>query len=153
MALQTVQQSSVIDALRRNGFKATPQRVAICIFALGSREHPSAQRIYREVKKLHPTVSLATVYKTLQVLRQLELVQKLIFSEGESRFDSYMEPHLNVVCLQCGEVIDIKDHSTREIIARAAAKTRYTVTEQRFDIYGICAKCKMGRELPARRIQ
>jgi Fur family peroxide stress response transcriptional regulator len=151
MALQTLQHSSVIDALRRNGFKATPQRIAICNFALGSREHPSAQRIYREVRKSHPTVSLATVYKTLQVLRKLRLVQELTFPEGESRFDSYVEPHLNVVCMQCGEVIDINDRSTREIVARAAAKTRYTVTEQHFDIYGICQKCKGRRKLTPRQ--
>lgn len=141
MALQTLQ-SSVIDALRRNGFKATPQRIAICSYALGSREHPTAQRVYKEVKKTHPTVSLATVYKTLQVLRQLHLVQELSFPEGENRFDSYVEPHLNVVCVQCGEVIDINDRSTREIVKKAAAKTRYTVTDQRFDIYGFCEKCK-----------
>jgi Fur family peroxide stress response transcriptional regulator len=147
MALETLPNSSVIDALRRNGFKATPQRIAICGFALGSREHPTAQRIYREVKKVHPTVSLATVYKTLQVLRQLHLVQELTFPESRSRFDSYMEPHLNIFCVQCGEVVDIKDHSTREIVARAAAKTKYTVTEQRFDIYGICEKCKGRRKL------
>ena len=142
MALQTAQHPSVIDALRRNGFKATPQRIAICNFALSRREHPSAQRLYRQVKKVHPTVSLATVYKTLQVLKQLHLVQELTFPEGESRFDSYMEPHLNVFCVKCGEVVDISDNSAREIVARAAAKTRYTVTEQRFDIYGICQKCK-----------
>jgi Fur family peroxide stress response transcriptional regulator len=147
MALQTLPHSSVIDALRRKGFKATPQRIAICGFALGSREHPTAQRIYREVKRVHPTVSLATVYKTLRILKQLHLVQELAFPEGESRFDSYVEPHLNVVCMGCGEVIDINDRSAREIVARAAAKTRYTVTEQRFDIYGICEKCKGRRKL------
>jgi len=74
------------------------------------------------------------------------LVQELTFPEGESRYDPNMEPHLNVLCLQCGEVIDLKDHSTREIITRVAAKTRYTVTEQRFDIYGICENCKRKRK-------
>jgi Fur family peroxide stress response transcriptional regulator len=150
MTLQTLPRPSVIDALRRNGFKATPQRIAICSFALSSREHPSAQRVYKEVKKVHPTVSLATVYKTLQVLRQLHLVQELTFPQGESRFDSYVEPHVNVVCVQCGEVIDINDRSARDIVARTAAKTKYTVTDQRFDIYGICAKCKGRKNLWAK---
>ena len=146
MTLQTLSNSSIIDALRRRGFKATPQRIAICRFALGSRDHPTAQRIFREVKKVHPTVSLATVYKTLQILTELHLVQELAFPNEENRFDSFVEPHLNVVCVRCGEVIDINDSSTREIVLRAAAKTRYTVTEQRFDIYGICQKCKGRRK-------
>jgi Fur family transcriptional regulator, peroxide stress response regulator len=67
--------AATIEALRIKGYKATPQRIAICRIALHSREHPSALSIYDEVKKVHPTVSLATVYKTLQVLRDLDLVQ------------------------------------------------------------------------------
>jgi Fur family peroxide stress response transcriptional regulator len=147
MTLQALSNSSIIDALRRKGFKATPQRIAICSFTLGSREHPTVQRIYKEVKKTYPTVSLATVYKTLQILKELHLVQELAFPQEESRFDSYVKPHLNVVCLRCGEVIDINDNSARDLIARTAAKTRYTVIEQRFDIYGICEKCKGRRRV------
>ena len=145
MTLETLPKASVINALRRNGFKATPQRIAICNFALNSREHPTAQEIYREVKKVYPTVSLATVYKTLQVLKELHLIQELAFS-GDKRFDSYMEPHLNIICMRCGEVLDINDHSVRDMVDRAAAKTKYTFTEQRFDIYGTCEKCKERRK-------
>ena len=68
--------ASAIEALRSRGYKATPQRIAICRIALNSRAHPSAQQVHAEVKKIHPTVSLATVYKTLEVLRDLDLVQE-----------------------------------------------------------------------------
>jgi Fur family peroxide stress response transcriptional regulator len=136
---------SIIDALRRKGYKATSQRIAICRFALASREHPTAKRIYGEIKKEHPTVSLATVYKTLQVLKELQLVQELAFPNGESRFDSYMKPHLNVICLRCGIVNDIDNPTAREMITRAAATARFTVTTQRLDIYGICERCKRRR--------
>ncbi len=68
---------AIIEALRKNGYKATSQRIAICRFALRGRNHPTAQRIYGEVKSVHPTVSLATVYKTLHVLKRLGLVQEL----------------------------------------------------------------------------
>ena len=145
MTLEMLPKVSVIDALRGNGFKATPQRIAICNFALGSRDHPTAQEIHREVKRVYPTVSLTTVYKTLQVLKQLHLIQELAFSGGE-RFDSHMEPHINVMCVRCGEVLDINDHSARDMVQRAAAKTRYTFTGQRFDIYGVCEKCKERRK-------
>ena len=145
MTLEVLPKVSLIDALRRNGFKATPQRIAICNFALSSRDHPTAQEIYGQVKKVYPTVSLTTVYKTLQVLKQLHLIQELPLSGGE-RFDSYMEPHINIMCVRCGEVLDINDRSARDMVERAAAKTRYTLTGQRFDIYGVCAKCKEGKK-------
>jgi Fur family peroxide stress response transcriptional regulator len=132
----------IINALRRKGYKATSQRVSICRFALSSREHPNAKRIYMEVKKEHPTVSLATVYKTLQVLKELRLVQELAFANSDSRFDSYMKPHLNIVCLRCGTINDVDDRIARDTIARASATARFTVTDQRLDIYGICEKCR-----------
>ncbi|MGD0424139.1 MAG: Fur family transcriptional regulator [Candidatus Bathyarchaeia archaeon] len=132
---------SIIEALRKKGYRATSQRIAICRFALDNREYPTARRIYTAVKKLHPTVSLATVYNTLQVLRELHLVQELSFVKGETRFDSNVAPHVNVVCLRCGTVSDVDDRVAREVVARATSKARFTVTGQRFDIYGICDKC------------
>jgi Fur family peroxide stress response transcriptional regulator len=133
--------SSIIQALRKQGYRATSQRIAICRFALDNREHPTAEKIYREVKRLHPTVSLATVYKTLQVLKDLRLVQDLVFAQGETKFDSNVAPHVNVVCLRCGIISDVDDQIARGVVARAVSRTRFTVTGQRFDIYGICERC------------
>jgi Fur family peroxide stress response transcriptional regulator len=130
-----------IEALRKKGYKATPQRIAICRFALQDRGHPTAQRIHDEVKKIHPTVSLATVYKTLQVLEELNLIQELNFPKGQARFDSYMKPHMNLVCLQCGNIKDLDELTTREIVERVATTTKFTATGQRLDVYGICQKC------------
>jgi Fur family peroxide stress response transcriptional regulator len=137
--------ASIIEGLRRKGYRATPQRIAICRFVVDGRKHPTAQSIYREIKKLHPTVSLATVYKTLQVLRELRLVQELAFPQSETRFDSNVAPHVNVVCLRCGIVSDVGDRLAREVVARVASITKFTVTGQRFDMYGICDKCDRRR--------
>ena len=132
----------IIQALRGKGYKATPQRIAICRFALSSREHPSVQRIYKEVKEIHPTVSLATVYKTLQILTELGLIQELDFPKTQARFDSYVEPHINLVCLRCGSIRDIDDPAAREMVARIAAKAEFTRKGQRLDIYGVCKTCR-----------
>jgi Fur family peroxide stress response transcriptional regulator len=140
----------IIEALRKKGYKATSQRIAICRFALRSRDHPTAQTVYREVKPVHPTVSLATIYKTLHVLKELRLVQELAFVDGETRFDSYMEPHANLVCRRCGNISDIDDPMTREMVARVAARARFTLIGQRLDIYGICQRCS-HRTKPASR--
>jgi Fur family peroxide stress response transcriptional regulator len=134
----------IIEAFRRKGYKATPQRIAICRFILGSREHPSAKRIYDEVKVIHSTVSLATVYKTLQILKELGQIQELGFPQGESRFDSNVKPHINLVCIKCGNIQDLDDHIAKEIVERVSSVTKFTAKEQRLDIYGICEKCSKG---------
>lgn len=135
--------SIIIDALRRRGYKATPQRIAICRLVLSNPEHPTARRIYDQVKRVHPTVSIATVYKTIQVLRELRLVQELTFTHSDTRFDSNVTPHLNVVCLRCGTVSDVNDQAIRNLVGRVASNIRFTVTAQRFDIYGVCQNCAM----------
>ena len=134
--------ASIIETLRKKGYKATTQRIAICRFVLHSREHPSAQRIYDEVKKVHPTVSLATVYKTLQILREQGLIQELDLPESMARFDSYVEPHVNLVCLQCGKIQDFDDNAAREMVERVSAQAEFTRTGQRIDIYGLCKTCR-----------
>jgi Fur family transcriptional regulator, peroxide stress response regulator len=131
----------IIQALRSKGYKATPQRIAICKIALSSREHPSVQKIYLEVKKTHPTVSLATVYTTLHILKESGLVQELTFPQGQTRFDSYLEPHINLVCLRCGNIHDLDDLAAKELVKKVTAKAKFTPTAQRVDVYGICEHC------------
>jgi Fur family peroxide stress response transcriptional regulator len=133
--------ASAIEALRTKGYKATPQRIAICRIALNSRAHPSAKEVYAEVKKIHPTVSLATVYKTLEVIRDLDLVQEINFPKRQARFDSYMNPHINLICLKCGIIKDLEDVAVKEITRKVAAATKFKPTGQRVDVYGICQKC------------
>ena len=134
--------TTIIDTLRKKGYKATAQRIAVCRFALNSRDHPNAQKIYAEVKKIQPTVSLATVYKTLQILKEQDLIQELDLPESKARFDSYMDPHINVVCLQCGAIQDFSDNIAREMVERVAAKADFSRTGQRIDIYGVCKMCR-----------
>jgi len=133
--------TSAIEALRSKGYKATPQRIAICRIALKSKSHPSAQQVYDEVKKVHPTVSLATVYKTLEVLRDLDLVQEINFPKGQARFDPNMNPHINLICSKCGHITDLDDITVEEITRKVAAATKFMPTGQRMDVYGICIKC------------
>jgi len=98
-------------------------------------------RIYRQVKKLHPTVSVATVYKTLNILKELGMIQELAFPEEEARFDPNMKPHLNLVCYRCGKVTDIEDRIAREMIVRISEMAEFAVTGQRLELNGICNSC------------
>ncbi len=138
---QFLSDATIVEALRRKGYKATPQRITICRFVLRSRDHPTAQEIYRQVRHTYPTVSLATVYKTLGVLSELGLVQELPFQHGETRFDSHVEPHVNLVCRRCGNVSDLEHRLAREMVARVAATARFSPFGQRLDLYGLCQRC------------
>ena len=134
--------STIVNALRRKGYKATPQRIAISRFVLRNRNHPTVQEVYNEVRQTYPTVSLATVYKTLNFLSELGLVQELPFLHGETRFDSYVEPHVNLVCRRCGKVNDLENRLAREVVTRIANTTKFTPTGQRLDVYGLCQRCR-----------
>ena len=132
--------ASIIKALRGKGYKATPQRIAIGRFALRSRDHPTAQRIYGEVKRIYPTVSLATVYKTIQILKEVGLVHEMNLSQGQTRFDPDTHPHIHLICLGCGSIIDWEDPMVSEIMAKVAA-ANFSATGQSFDVYGHCQDC------------
>jgi Fur family peroxide stress response transcriptional regulator len=134
--------AQVIQALRSKGYKATPQRISICRFTLSSKEHPSAQKVYSEVKKTHPTVSLSTVYKTLQVLKELGMLQELSSSLNQTRVDPNVKLHINLVCIQCGTITDVDDPVGKELIRRLTGMAEFTVTEHHLDVYGVCRKCK-----------
>ena len=136
--------ASAIEALRKKGYKATPQRIAICRFALNSRDHPTAQQVYDQVKKIHPTVSLATVYKTLEVLKSLDLIQEINLPQGQARFDSYMKPHINLICLQCGNIVDFDETTAIEETSKVAAAAKFKPKRQRIDIFGICKRCSIA---------
>ena len=138
--------ASAIEALRKKGYKATPQRIAICRFILNSRDHPTAQQVYDQVKKIHPTVSLATVYKTLEVLKTLDLIQEISPPQRQARFDSYMKPHINLICLKCGNIADLDVTTALEEITKVAAAARFKPKRQRIDIFGICKECSVARK-------
>jgi Fur family peroxide stress response transcriptional regulator len=137
---------TIIDALRKKGFKATPQRIAICKAALQTSTHPTAQEIYKKVKEEYPTISLATVYKTLKVLKELNLVQELPFFQRKIRFDTNTKPHINLVCLKCGAIKDLNDPAAQLIVDKLTNSAAFKVNGQRIDIYGICKKCSQQQK-------
>lgn len=130
----------IVNILRKNGYKVTPQRLAICEYVLKSKEHPTAKKIYSEVRKKYPTVSLATIYQTLKILEKLNLIQELPFKE-DVRIDSNAQPHINLVCLKCGKIEDLEHESARKVV-EAASRIGFEVIKQRIDVLGICRECQ-----------
>lgn len=132
---------SVIDSLRKEGFRITPQRVAIVHHVLNTESHPSAEELHSAVRKKHPMVSLATVYKTLELLKKNGMVRELDFPTG-ARYDSNLEKHVNLVCVRCGRIDDMDESSLGELESRVAKKARYSILGGRFELYGYCSQCQ-----------
>jgi Fur family peroxide stress response transcriptional regulator len=131
----------LITKLRSKGYKVTPQRLAICKLTLSSKDHPSVEQLYREVKKTYPTISLATVYITLDLLKKLGLVQELGFSGRSSRYDPNNSPHVNVICPKCGNIYDYESADIKKMLSQVAAEASLTPLRQQLDIYALCDKC------------
>ena len=130
-------------ALRQEGLRITPQRVAILEYLLKTVDHRSAEYVHNVVKKKHPMVSLSTVYKTLDLLKEKKLINE-IEVDGEARFDANTEPHINLVCLNCGKIDDLDEESLNEIQSRAAKKSKYQVLRGSFELFGYCNDCKVN---------
>ena len=132
----------LIKILRKNEYKVTTQRLAICEFILSRKDHPTAEQIYQGLRNEYPTISLGTVYKTLHLLKKLGLVQQLGFSEGSIRYDPDMELHINMVCSKCGKVYDYKAEKVKEIWDIIISDLKVIPKGQRIDIYYVCEDCK-----------
>ena len=133
--------STIIKTFRNSGYRATPQRIAISRYILRNHEHPSAQKTYQEVKKTHPTVSLATIYTTIKILKKTGLICELKLPQSQTRYDPNTEPHAHLVCLQCGSVTDWMDPIMQKLVKNVSKKANFTVIGSSFDLEGICALC------------
>ena len=107
--------------------RATPQRIAISRYILRNHEHPSAQKTYQEVKKTHPTVSLATIYTTIKILKKTGLICELKLPQSQTRYDPNTEPHAHLVCLHCGSVTDWMDPIMQKLVKNVSSKANFTV--------------------------
>ena len=130
-----------IETLRKNGYKATPQRIAI-FEILKNKDHPSAEEIYESLKKKYPSISLTTVYQTLHLFSELGIINELGFSDDRSRFDTNTHPHVNIICPICGKIRDLEDESVLELWKKLEKKLGKTPIKHRFDVYVICDTCE-----------
>lgn len=133
----------VLSRLRERGQRITPQRLAILRILAESEGHPSVEEIYSIILKDFPTTSLATVYKTITLLKELGEVLELEFSHGSNRYDgSRPFPHPHVVCTRCKRIVDPDLASLSAMTAEVSEQTGFQVVNHRLDFYGLCPECQ-----------
>lgn len=122
--------------------KLTPQRLAVYRYLMGTKKHPSAETIYKALQEDYPTMSLATVYKAINTLVEVGLIQEINVGEGNFRYDFNAEPHPHIQCVKCGKVDDLEDYSLNFLNQEASKHTSYNILSNKVYFYGICPDCK-----------
>ena len=134
-------ENEIIQILKKNNYKVTPQRLEICKIVLSSKNHPSVEEIYEKVKRKHPMISLATIYKTLILLEEIGLVNELHFNDNQTRYDPKTSLHINVVCPECMSIYDIESEVLSKNWKSIISEIKGEISGQRIDVYKICEKC------------
>ena len=134
--------ASIIEKLRKQRLKLTPQRIAI-IGALveNTSLHPGASLIYQEARKRAKSLSLSTVYATLNELSRLGIIKMLEFDKMENRYEGNIAAHINLVCKGCKKIMDYKlpvAIDPKEV----ARKAHFWVHDTRLEYYGYCRECR-----------
>jgi len=132
----------ITSLLREKGFKVTPQRLAIYNMLAGTKSHPNAEMIFNGLQSMYPTMSLATVYKTMEILKEIGLVQMLNAGEDSFRYDADTSNHPHVRCIECGQVEDVENIDSATFVDQVSQGTKYQLIGQQFYFHGICPRCQ-----------
>jgi Fur family peroxide stress response transcriptional regulator len=130
----------VAQRLRDQGYRLTPQRMAILKAVASNDSHPTAEEIYRRVAADFPMISLATVYKTLNVLEELGEVIVLQI-DGRAHYERDVIPHPHLICVECGSIVDLPPETQAEMSEEALAGTGFHALRCSVKIYGLCPRC------------
>ena len=139
--------------LKKKGFRMTLPRRVILDFLAKTDEHLLAKDIYLKINKKHPDIGLTTIYRTLDVLVRLGLINKFEFGEGQSRYEltwELKEHHHHLVCLGCGKITDYNDFIDDEIkffnkIEKSLSKKyKFAIQNHEVYFYGKCHRCSVS---------
>lgn len=133
----------LIESLRANGLKVTPQRHLICkLIAAADGQHPTAEMLYEEAARVMPTLSLKTVYATVSELAQIGVVRLARFGTENLRVDVATEPHAHAVCEGCDKLFDVPlSAESMHTLWQAAPQGRFHIEDLEVVYRGRCAEC------------
>lgn len=131
----------MIQKYKNIGLKLTPQRLAILGYLDGNKSHPTAEDIYKAVSKKFPTMSFATIYNTLQSLKNKGIVLELTIDPDKKRFDPDTTSHHHIICIRCGKVSDVSESQLMLNMPKVSIRS-FKITNWHIDFHGICKECE-----------
>jgi Fur family peroxide stress response transcriptional regulator len=133
---------NIINRLRENNHKITPQRMAVVKILARSEGHPSVEKIYKRLQDDFPTMSLATVYRNVMLIKSLGEVLEIGFPDGSNRYDGNKPyPHPHVICIKRKKIIDPDLATLKDMTDEVADETGLNILTYRLDFFGICPDC------------
>ncbi len=131
---------------RSKGLKITPQRLGVFRVLLESKEHPTAEEVYRQVRREMPSISLDTVNRTLNTLLQIGAAFLVEGTGQPKRYDGGLEDHQHFRCLRCGTIIDFQYEPFETIEIPSCLADQCTVLRKSVYFEGICKRCLEQKE-------
>ena len=133
---------NLIHRLRHHGIAVTPQRLAVLATLGNRRDHPSAERIYQEVRRQLPAISFNTVYKTLETFCEKGLVLKVNPLHEAARYDGETSHHAHLICRRCHHIIDLPWEATAAPALSGEDLQGFRVEQQSLTLWGLCPRCQ-----------
>jgi len=143
----TKQVDFYLTALRNAGHRITEQRYAICDYLAHTDKHPTPYQVFTDISALHPEISRATIYNTLNALQQLGAIVEINFGANHTHYETDPSPHVNLICLRCHSVVDFHSASaahfikTPEFVALQQA-VNFQIMATKVDVLGLCQTCQ-----------
>ncbi|MGA1796164.1 MAG: Fur family transcriptional regulator [bacterium] len=133
----------MVNKLKENNHKITPQRLAIIRILSKSEGHPSVEEIYGQLQQDFPGISQATIYRNILLMKSLGEVLELGFPDGSNRYDGINPyPHPHIICIKCKRIIDPDLASLQDMTREIIEESGFEVITYRLDFFGICPECR-----------
>lgn len=142
-------EEKVKDLLWEKGLKVTSQRLMVLnILSTHGDEHLTVEEIYDLAKEESPEIGLATIYRTVQVLLELHVIEKVTFDDGFARYELNGEEtgsghrHHHAICTQCGKVYSLETDLLDTLEKQVFKSLGFEVTDHEVKLYGLCSACR-----------
>ena len=131
------------STLKKAGMRLTPQRISICKLLSETNVHPTAAMIYQQIRVQYPSLSLMTVYNTLNRLVDLGAVNALgSVGDDNVHYDGNTSPHINLACISCHKIIDIASWKVADLDGEVSRASGFKLFGARMMFYGLCPDCQ-----------
>ncbi len=134
--------NELITTLKNCNFRLTPQRVELVRLIAASEGHPSAVQLYETIKTRFPTMSQATVYKTLALLKDMNQVLEIDLRDDSHYDGNRPEPHSHLICIHCKKIVDGEYDIDLVSVGKLEEASGYQIIRSQIVFYGLCADCK-----------
>ena len=153
----SISQEKFKEMLKEKGLKVTNQRLLVLqVLAEHGDEHMTAEDIFELVKEDYPEIGLATIYRTVQLLLDMQLVDRIMLDDGCVRYEigdfldeqeGHRQHHHHLICTECGSVSAFRDDLLEDLEAYIEKETGFQVTDHELKFYGVCKKCREEKRI------